>query len=265
MYLKYQNVAFIDSMNFGPGCGLNQFGKMWGSRTIKSIFPYDLYRTIDDIYNDTEWPCAPNFASILRPQKHLYDAQTMRSIFLKVSQSISVSEEIFARKLGLDQNCPLEHMHEHAFDIDLHTFTDTWIFFEEEKREGRMENMYDFLVHYNKLDTELLVEAMQSYIKSFLENFQVNANSFVTLPAMAECILWKSYDTSRYRPFSFNKDFADLAKLIRSQIAGGLSAVFTRHIQLAGSSSGYDPSVHFAANGDVFRSIISYDVNSKCL
>ena len=252
-------------MCFEPNCSLDSFGKMWGSSVVKSIFPYDMYTSIDQLLQDTQWPPAPQFRSLLCEKKEMYSLETILKLYEKIHKSLDTSIAEFKEKLGVNNHCPLNELADHAFDVDLHVYVDTWIKFEEEKRAGEMSNMHDFLCYYNRLDTELLVEAMQQYIESFLDNFGVNSNEYITLPALAEVTLWKKYDTRKYRPYSFNADFADVAQLIRSQLAGGLSAVFCRHVQLDGWLTKYDPSVHFAKNGDPFRQIISYDVNSKCI
>ena len=263
IFLKYHNLCFVDAMCFGPNCSLDAFGKMWGSSVVKSIFPYDMYKSIDQLLLDTEWPSAPHFKNLLSDRKKMYSLETILQLFEKVHTQLNITIAEFKEKLGLNIHCPLTQLADHAFDVDLHVYVDTWIKFENEKQAGRMRNMHDFLCYYNRLDTELLVEAMKKYIDSFLDNFGVNSNEFITLPALAETTLWKKYDTTRYRPFSFNTDFGDIAQLIRSQLAGGLSAVFCRHVQLEGWLTKYDRSVHFAKNDEPFRQIISYDVNSE--
>ena len=257
VFLQYRNIAFVDAMTFGPGCSLDDFGKMWGAPIKKGCFPYEKYTTIEQLVTDRNWPALDDFNSRLTRKMHEYTSAQVVEKIKSYQQGISIDQNEIYHKIMSAGITKLKS------PVDLDVYLQMWQIFETGKREGKMTNMMDFLCYYNAVDTEVLTEAMQKYISSFIANFKTCPNEFITLPAIAETILWNHYDASEYLPYSFNEEFADLSNLIRSQLAGGLSCVFTRHVEVGQQEMVFDPQVYLATNGDRFQQLIAFDVNSK--
>ena len=262
IFLQYRNIAFVDALNFGPGCNLDNFGKMWGAMVKKGCFPYEMYKSIDEMQADNEWPAMLLFKSTLARNVYSYDIQTIDACYKELKNTINVSKQDFARKIAGDSYL-FDQLNQAQFPVELPVYCKMWTTFELGKQQGSMLNMFDYLAYYNALDTEVLADAMSKYIEAFLKTFQINPNEHVTLPSIAEKVLWNYYDASEYHPYSFNQDFADVSNLIRSQLAGGLSCVFCRHVEIGNGEEKYQKSVHRASNGERFRQLISFDVNSK--
>ena len=259
IFLQYRQIAFVDAMAFGPGCSLDEFGKMWGANVTKGCFPYEKYHTITELVEDTEWPPVGEFTSKLSNRKYTYSVNQLCNKFQQIGSNLGLSQEEFLKKINGRQ------ITERSFEspIDLDVYCQMWTVFETCKRNKTMGNMLDFLCYYNALDTEVLTEAMQKYIASFLGNFGTCPNEFITLPGIAKKILWQYYDVEEHKPYSFNSEFADVSQLIRSQLAGGLSCVFSRHVEVGQREIEFDHSVYHAENGDRFTQLIAFDVNSK--
>ena len=259
IFLQYRQIAFVDAMTFGPGCSLDEFGKMWGANIKKGCFPYEKYLTIQQLVEDTQWPCLGDFKSKLSLKKYTYSEEQLNLKFEKIQSHLDISKQDFLQKLT---GCQSHESHLES-PVDLDVYCEMWIVFENGKRKNTMTNMMEFLCYYNALDTEVLTEAMKRYISSFYTNFRTCPNEFVTLPGIAETILWQYYDAEEFMPYSFNQEYADVSQLIRSQLAGGLSCVFSRHVQVGQGEIKYDHSVYHATNGQRFTQLISFDVNSK--
>ena len=256
--LQYRQIAFVDAMSFGPNCSLDSFGKMWGAKVTKGCFPYEKYQTIAQLRQDKVWPELIDFQSKLSGKTYHYTMEQIEDIYTNLKHKVDVSKMEFRRMINIDESTiTLES------PIDLVVYCEMWSIFENGKRNGTICNMLDFLCHYNALDTELLVDAMRRYIKSFLDNFQTCPNEYLTLPGISERILWNYYDDSQYKPYSFNQEFANISDLIRSQLAGGLSCVFSRHVEVGSGDMIHDETVYKAQNGDRFTQLVAYDVNSE--
>ena len=257
--LQYRQISFVDAMAFGPGCSLDDFGKMWGAAVTKGCFPYEKYTTIDQLLQDTNWPSILDFKSKLSNKIYKYSKQHLMDKYQQIQCHLSITRDEFLSKVKGKEN------QASSLDspVDLDVYCKMWIVFEHGKRNQSITNMMDFLCYYNALDTEVLTEAMQKYISSFLGNFGICPNEFVTLPGIAEKILWQYYDNDKFQPYSFNEEFADVSRLIRSQLAGGLSCVFSRHVEVGQGEIKYNPSVYYAENGQRFTQLIAFDVNSK--
>ena len=262
IFLQYGEIVFVDAMNFSPGCSLDKFGKMWGANVTKGCFPYELYKTIDEMENDVQWPNLDLFHTTLNRSSHQNNQEEIEQLYQSLSSAIGISKEEFAMKIS-GTNLTFDELHSKTFPIELEVYCNMWRDFEQGKKDGSMKTMFDYLCYYNALDTELLADAMTKYISSFITNFQTNPNEHVTLPGMAETILWNYYDKSQYHPYSFNKDYGDVSNLIRSQLAGGLSCVFARHVEIGDGEEKFGPKVHRAQNGERFKHLIAFDVNSK--
>ena len=262
--LTIQNIVFADVCNFTSGCSLDSFTKMWGAETTKAIFPYEKFNSIDGLKNNSDWPPMIDFKSSLGKGKFSYNETEIHLVAAKIKAAISLSDIELVKKLdptGSSQT--LSDLANHDFPVNLDIYTDMWIFFDKQVRNGHMESMLDYLKYYNSLDTISLVQAFSKYIDSFLQNFNCNPNNFVTLPGLAEKVMWSKFSSSKYSPYTFGNKFGHLNKLIRENLMGGLSCVFARHIEVGSSADKFDSNVTTAANGQKFQRIVAMDANSK--
>ena len=260
--LKYGSIAFVDAMNFGPNCSLDSFGKMWGAAVKKGCFPYEMYTTIEDMVKDDEWPAMPSFSTTLGRSSYSTSLQQIEECYQMMGRVIEITRLEFTAKLSKSSNS-FAQLEKENFPVDVAVYSEMWAKFELSKKNGTMANMMDYLCYYNALDTEVLADAMSKYIRSFLNTFGINPNEHITLPSISERVLWNYYDNTMYQPYSFNEDFGDISQIIRSQLAGGLACVFARHVELGDGEQKYQYSVHHASNGQRFRHLVAYDVNSK--
>ena len=121
-------------------------------------------------------------------------------------------------------------------------------------------NMKCWLIYYNKLDVNPLCHAIKNSFELFQNCFGMDPMPEISLPSLAYQAMFKSYDPTASLCFTFNKDFDEIRKLIRSQIFGGITNVYHRHAVC------YDKdhvpfNARHAPNGDKFTSILMLDFN----
>ena len=138
-----------------------------------------------------------------------------------------------------------------------------WLFYEIKFRCGEMTSMLDYLIYYNSLDTISLVQAFEKYIDSFLNNFNCNPNDFITLPGLAEHVMWSKFNADKYSAYTVGEKFGHINRLIRNNLMGGLSCVFARHIEVGPSAISFNRNVTTAKNGHPFDRIVAMDANSE--
>ena len=262
--LTLDNIVFVDSCNFTSGCSLDAFTRMWGASVTKAIFPYEKFTSIESLENTKEWPKMQDFHSKLHPHKHKYTANQLELEINKIQNVLNYNFQLIVEQIDPVGSCvSISDLANCEFPVKIEIYTDLWIFFEIKLRNGEMESMKDYLEYYNSLDTISLVEAFENYIESFLQNFDVNPNDYITLPGLAERVMWSKFDSSKYSPYTLGKDFGHVNKLIRENLKGGLSCVFTRHVEVGCSTNNFKEIVNNATNGQQFERIIAMDANSK--
>ena len=264
--MTIQNIVFADVCNFTSGCSLDSFTKMWGANTSKAIFPYEKFDSIESLKNTTSWPPMIDFKSTLGKGKFNYNEAEINQIVTKIRSKISLDDIELIKQLDpCGQSTTLSDLANFDFPVKLESYADMWLFFIEQIRNRDMKSMLDYLKYYNSLDTISLVQAFTNYINSFLENFNCNPNNFVTLPSLAERVMWSKYSSKRYSPYTVGNKFGHLNKLIRENLMGGLSCVFARHIEVGSAADKFDMNVTTAANGQKFQRIVAMDANSKLI
>ena len=265
MSVQIENIIFCDVLNFTSGCTLDSFARMWGSKQAKGIFPYEKYTSIEEMEDDSRWPDMKDFKSTLKRATNKTKLEELDEQFESINQVIPIEKIEFVKKLSM--NCQSEtftDLIEQEFPVKVESYIDTWKFFEEEKVSGFINNMADYLQHYNKLDTEVLCNAFGNYIQSFIRNFNINPNEYLSLPGIAEQVLWSHFDNSKYTAYSFNEKYSFIYEMIRSKLSGGLSTVFKRHVEINYDSDPiYPRNVTHGNDGKLFKHLLSVDVNSK--
>ena len=262
--LTIKNIIFADVCNFTSGCSLDAFTKMWGADTNKAIFPYEKFKTIESLENATNWPPMIDFRSSLGKDNFKCTVTEIEFALKKIRTSISLDDIQLLKQLdpsGRAKN--LDDLVDCVFPVKLESYADMWVFFKNKIETGEMKSMMDYLKYYNSLDTICLVQAFRKYINSFLENFDCNPNDFVTLPGLAERVMWSKFDSSEFSAYTVGNTFGHVNKLIRENLMGGLSCVFARHIEVGPSADKFDQTVTSASNGHPFDRIAAMDANSK--
>ena len=267
MTLQIENIVFCDVLNFTSGCSLDSFARMWGSTQSKGIFPYEKYTTIDQMENDNTWPSMIDFKSTLKNPSYATSEQELMDNFKLINSVLNVTEFEYVQKLSMyTTSTEINQLLSQKFPASISSYVETWKYFEQEKNSGFMGNMLEYLKYYNSLDTEVLCDSFKNYIHSFIDNFGVNPNDFCSLPGIAETVLWKHYDSSKFVAYSFNARYSFVYELIREKLSGGLSTVFQRHVEIGKEEElTYSRSVTHAENNQPYKHLVSVDVNSKCI
>ena len=264
MCLRLANLVFVDCINFTSGCSLDSFATMWGAQNSKSVFPYEKYQDIYQMSNDKCWPRMTDFKSSLRGSKFQYSQDDIKRIFDHVTKNINIDQAMFLWMTSPVQSIrSIDELCNYKFPVCLKTFADMWILFTNSLIDGKMKSMLDYLVYYNSLDTEVLADAFGNYVESFIKNFNLSPIGFVSLPGIAERVLWKMFDTSENKPYSFSDKYGFINKMLRENMAGGLSCVFKRHVEVNATDEIYNNCVYRAKNGEKFKQLIAYDANSE--
>ena len=262
--MKIQYIVFVDACNFTSGCSLDDFTRMWGAQTTKSIFPYEKFNSIKSLYDQNKWPMMSDFYSSLKSSKFSISADELIKLQNSMLNFFGTTEEDFIKQLDPISTCEtLQDLANCKYPVDVNLYVDMWILFEKNMLSGEMQSMMDFLKFYNSLDTISLVQAFRNYISSFLKNFDVCPNDFITLPGLSERIMWNKCNIDKYLPYTFGSQFAHINKLIRDNLKGGLSCVFARHITVGQSENNFANQVNYAPNGERYERIVAMDANSK--
>ena len=123
-----------------------------------------------------------------------------------------------------------------------------------------IKNMACWLNHYNSLDVEPLVEAINYSFQKFHELFSVDPNMELSLPTIAFKAMFKLADPSLPKCFTFDAKRDHIRQLHRDNVIGGLSSVYHRHIDLTCSQSSPKNS-KIAPNGDPYSHVVFLDFN----
>ena len=127
-----------------------------------------------------------------------------------------------------------------------------------------MENFKSWLIHYNLLDTAPLAEAVHNSFGSFFEIFKMDPSWCVSLPAFAQQCMFREYEKDEPLCYSFCKKQAELRKMFRENLRGGLVNVYHRAIDLTGRND-VPKSAQVAPSGDKYSSLLFLDFNSLYL
>ena len=220
------------------------------------------------------WPTPKSF-----PPYSIFTSTLRRklpnSIEEKITEAYEFSKSVgyvtfneFASSLGLLDYVEINGDEWHVrgninewYRVDPTIYIKSKLMFEQKK----LSHMVDYLELYNVIDTVCLTSAFTSYCGAFFREFQVNPLEFLSLPAMAEQIMWHEYSTEVNAPFTFGNDDGHIHQKIKSHILGGLSTCFARHVEIQPKDEErkFDDSVYETPNGDPITQVVAWDVNSK--
>ena len=216
------NIQFRDILNFSSPTSMDKYIQQWGSKLVKSIFPYSLYNSIEELEAATEFPDPTGFFNDLK--------QT------------SVDMELYEKAKSLydaRKKLPVDH-------------------------PDRMENMKCWLRYYNQLDTEPLVQAIESSFQAFNQYFGIDPHLHHSLPSMAFDAMFSNYDSNLPYVVTFDSLNDDIRLLFRSNLIGGLTSVLHRHLDLTGCTNS-PHNARFVPNGRPLTHAGSWDCNSMYL
>ena len=269
MTLSVGNVSFVDARNFIAGGGLSDFVKTWTVDEEKLCFPFELFEGVTDMRQTTTFPDYHTFRSTLLKQTPVCLKTSITQAYSTAKKDdVTLLFETFAESIGLQEYITVNgdsfELCDNVKDwycVDPDVYIKSKLLF---KKKG-LKNMVDYLKLYNCQDTVCLTQAFKKYLVSFFHEFKVNANDFLSLPAMAEQIMWSHYDTTTNSPFTFDDDHANIHLKVRNNMPGGLSTCFARHIEIQHKDEErcYHNTVYETPDGSPITQYISFDVNSK--
>ena len=114
-----------------------------------------------------------------------------------------------------------------------------------------MKSFKDYLKYYNNLDTGPFCEALKNFIHIYKDQHIDIFEDYVTLPGVAMKML---YNSSKSNFALLNKQNADLYYLLKINIIGGPSIIFSR-------SPERNKTILKIKEENICQSIIGYDCN----
>ena len=283
MQVTTSDTTYMDVMRFVAGGSLDKFAKTWGAEAVKGIFPYELFRNVDALRACRTWPKIEHFFSSLNMNKRnvQHITQKLNEAWRLVVENprSALLKQVFRNRLCLEKyfdNVPKdlpdtynydqlvfsEGKDENSIPVDPVLYVQNWIDFENKIQTGECQSMLDFYATYCAKDALILAQAFSNYCDSFVKHHSVNPLDSPSLPSMASQILWKNYNQTVNKPYSFGADWTFLNREIRKNIMGGLSMVFCRHAEV-NTPRIYNDIVHTVPNGEIVRKIECVDFNSK--
>ena len=268
-------ICLVDARNYFAGGSLEQVANRFGATVSKGIFPYEHFETISSAESETKWPKYECFKSSLLKRSMRNIDEKFRSAFEIAKNELSMTADMFLDQMSIPRSAftlepdpytlPENIQYEKsglAFVLDPVRYIQNMVSFEELIELGVIANMYDYLGHYNILDTVVLKETLKSYVKLFIDNLSVNPLDFYTLPGMAERIMWAKFDDTIGSPFSLNNQ--ELNELLHEQNKGGCVIVAHRHVELNVPIENriYSESVYCTPDGNTAKEVNSQDMNN---
>ena len=267
---------FLDARNFTSGGSLSSFARTYGVTVPKGLFPYERYVTVSEMERAKSWPCIKSFKSHISNFKPTNIEAKLAESYKFLNEKIDLTPEMFIKKLCLTGI--LESHSNGQFklkpDINLKRhfpvcpvdYAVNYADYENLKAEDKISNMHDFLCYYNVKDTEILSEAFGNLCESFRSDSNTNPLEFLSLPSVAQSIMWSMYDSNINSAYCFAKGDESLNLLIPNNIRGGLTSVFMRHAEIGRSGDRkYNDAVYQTDDGKPFTEVQVFDFNSKKL
>lgn len=269
MTMTINAVSFIDVKNFIAGGGLSDFAETWKIKEEKLCFPFELFDSISEMRQCTYFPAYKMFKSTLSRKKPTCFKTVINNAYKFSKKEVpGLSFEEFAHSIDLLEYITFAEA-EFTLTDNIHEWyrVDPCVYLKSKTvfKEKSMKNMVDFLKYYNSQDTILLTKAFKMYCESFFTNFGVNPLDYLSLPAMAERIMWQHYNKKINCPYTFNDEYSYIHKMIKNNMPGGLATCFSRHVEIQTENEPrvWQDSVYQTPDGSAITKYISYDVNSK--
>lgn len=267
--------SLLDARNYLSGGSLSQFGSTFGAKTSKGIFPYEFFENIEDATNCSQWPEFKHFNSSLSyPRKDL--KERIKLAFDIYSQNeneqkslkqffdiMSIPTDSVTFQEGQQELPDLDFVNLEPNSLDPVLYMEGFLSYNELYDLGIIGNMFEFLCQYNKDDVEILADALAKYVSLFISNLGTNPLDYISLPGMAEAIMWSKFDQSVGGAYSIER--AEVAQMIREELMGGtVNILNSRHVEINVpiSDQVYAPEVYSVPNGSPITKLISFDFNN---
>ena len=128
----------------------------------------------------------------------------------------------------------------------------------------KINNMRDWLIHYNLLDVKPLVEAIEKSFSTFFELFKIDPHTHHSLPSIAYQAMFSNVNPELPFGFTFDNQRDELRRWFRQNLIGGLTSVYHRHLDLSGSEDSPHAARH-TPDGSALTHAIFLDFNSMYL
>ena len=129
------SITFRDVLNYTAPCRLTKYLKQWGSVLAKSIFPYSLYNSIEELENATDFP----------PYETFYSELTQSNV---TQDEYDDAKAEFERRKQLPVNHP-DHIKSMKCWLKYYNCLDT------KPLVTAMENSFDKFFYYFKVDPNM--------------------------------------------------------------------------------------------------------------
>ena len=267
-------VIFVDAYNLSGGGSLAKFAKMMGAETSKGVFPYEYFQSVTEMKDCKSFPKYEHFKSSLRfPDRESFDSQ-FRLGFEKAHHDLEMSADQYLEQMSIPSSS-YELSHDpsqlpESIDfssvhctLDPLAYVENLIEFNFLTSNLVIDNMLDFLCLYNKKDIDILKEALLKFCDLFKQNLNINPLEYLSLPGLAETILWRFFDDSKGSPFSLREK--EINELIRENNFGGATIIIGERHQEIGVDPAdriYAEKVYVTPNGETIKKADSLDFNN---
>ena len=266
---------FLDARNYLAGGSLAQFGEIFGSEITKGTFPYEYFQTIQEAKGCHDWPNFDAFHSSLGyPVDNIIEKFHRAFDIAVASLNLTAGEFLIKMSISSDSyklsddpyslpTIDFDKSNILTQTLDPVKYIEGLISYSELQDLGIVTNMFEFLAYYNKDDVKILLSALENYVGLFVSNLNINPLDFISLPGLAERIMWSKYDGRIGQPYSFADGRLNVE--VRDGRTGGIVSILTnRHviIGIPPSERTFSNEVYCVPNGDMISQVISYDFNN---
>ena len=267
-------VLFLDAYNLSAGGSLAVFAKTFGAEQSKGTFPYEHFQSISEMKDCKFFPKYQAFKSSLKfPERESFDTK-FRAAYEKARTELNMTADKFLDQMSIPTSCyelsvEPNQLPEIIDYSSVHCTLDPLIYVENLIEYNFLtsnliiENMFDFLCLYNKKDVDILKEALLNYCDLFKKNLDVNPLDFLTIPSIAETLMWRFFDEIEGAPFSLSE--REINELITKNNFGGATIILgVRHqeINVDEPDRVYPAKVYTTPNGMKIIIIQSLDFNN---
>jgi hypothetical protein len=263
MVAQFGDIIFKDMMNLVSHMALEKFCQSFQVEDwSKLAYPYERFYGISELENYKSFPPYSDFYSRL----YIPVKDNVRELN-EILDSRSMSEEDLMQALqisAVDYNAlkdgnvlmPINTRTKQFFNISIKKYLAS----REEFVKENCSNMLDWLITYNEIDTNILAEGIVNYAANFLTDYDINIHRYISLAGVAERVAFGMMPFEATPIYSVTD--ARIREDIRSALNGGMTMVFHRLIQLSVPKGSFPVAARIADNGEVYKKISQYDVNS---
>ena len=204
----------LDMMNYlPPGTSYDQFLETFNIEQRKSFFPYE-YLSDVSVLKETALPPPDAFYSTLKQQNVLESNDFIKYCILVEQEDKEIEEALDILNLSRPPASCVEDNYKKLLQI--------W-------ESENMSSMLDYLNHYNSLDVEPMLKAVDAFKSYFIDQHLDIFKDCISVPGIARKMLFKSGEDSGGSFALINRRDEDLYDKMKSSLIGGPSIVTTRY------------------------------------